>query len=191
MPDDTAKKILSVARQLFESQGFSATSMREIAENAGIGKATIYHHFKDKNALFLALLEMAGQNFRIDPAGFANEPDPRQRIRNVTVACLSYLADRMDLMTIARREVPEARARLQSEYNTIFHELALALSQAIQQGMDDHTFRSVDSQQAAQNLFAMIQGTYAMSYLAGARIASPEKSALGILDIFFQGLDRR
>jgi AcrR family transcriptional regulator len=191
MADNTTDKILEAARDLIEGQGFSATSMRQIAENAGIGKATIYHHFKDKNALFLALLDKAGKDLRFDPASFADEPDPHQRIQKVTHSCLSFLAGMMDLMNIARREVPEARAKLQLENDTVFRELAVALSQSIQQGVDAKIFRPVDPRQTARILFAMIQGTYAMSYLAGTRIASPEKTAQAILDIFFQGLDTR
>ena len=46
----TRQAILSAAYSLFLEQGFSATSMRQVAEAAGIGKATIYHHFHNKQA---------------------------------------------------------------------------------------------------------------------------------------------
>jgi AcrR family transcriptional regulator len=191
MADNTTEKILENARALFESQGFSATSMRQIAEQTGIGKATIYHHFTDKQSLFLALLERAGNGLRFNPADLAAETDPHARIQKATLACISFLAGMMELMNIARREVPEARAKLQSENSQVFRGLSIALSDSIQVGIDQKVFRRVHPQQTAQVLFAMIQGTYAIASLSGTRIQSPEKTAAAILEIFFQGLDAR
>jgi len=49
------ERILQQARDLFISRGFLDVSMREIAEAAGLRKATIYHHFRDKEELFIAV----------------------------------------------------------------------------------------------------------------------------------------
>src|SRR6476661_4575838 len=40
-----------VATALFISQGFEATSLREIAEQLGISKASLYYHFSSKDAI--------------------------------------------------------------------------------------------------------------------------------------------
>lgn len=50
--------IVDVAARLFIQNGYSATSMRQIAEQVGCTEAAIYYHFKDgKRALFQAVLE--------------------------------------------------------------------------------------------------------------------------------------
>ena len=49
------ERILIQARALFITRGFLDVSMREIAEAAGLRKATIYHHFRDKEELFIAV----------------------------------------------------------------------------------------------------------------------------------------
>ncbi|MFW5981469.1 MAG: TetR/AcrR family transcriptional regulator, partial [bacterium] len=41
---DTDRKILEAALDLFASQGFHGTSIREIAERVGIQKSSIYNH---------------------------------------------------------------------------------------------------------------------------------------------------
>lgn len=46
------ERILAAAQSLFLVNGYMATSMQEIAEAADLRKASIYHHFKDKEALF-------------------------------------------------------------------------------------------------------------------------------------------
>ena len=50
------ERILEQARTLFIERGYVEVSMREIAEAAGLRKATIYHHFADKEELFTAIV---------------------------------------------------------------------------------------------------------------------------------------
>jgi len=51
-------QILDAALALFSHQGYRATSMREIAEKAGVSTGNVYHHFKDKERIFLELLDV-------------------------------------------------------------------------------------------------------------------------------------
>ena len=45
--------ILSAATKLFSEQGFSNTSMDQIAKEAGVSKQTVYSHFGNKDELFI------------------------------------------------------------------------------------------------------------------------------------------
>ena len=47
--------ILNSAGKLFEEQAFESVTMRQIAESAGLGKASLYHYFQTKEEVFLAL----------------------------------------------------------------------------------------------------------------------------------------
>lgn len=49
--------ILEAALQLFSKQGYRGTSIREIAELAGLSTGNVYHHFPDKESLFRTLLD--------------------------------------------------------------------------------------------------------------------------------------
>jgi AcrR family transcriptional regulator len=49
--------ILEAALNLFAHQGYRGTSIREIAEAAGLSTGNVYHHFPDKEALFRTLLD--------------------------------------------------------------------------------------------------------------------------------------
>lgn len=53
----TRQHILNVASQLFMDQGFQATSTRSIAKQANITQPNLYHHFKTKEALYIAVLK--------------------------------------------------------------------------------------------------------------------------------------
>lgn len=50
-------QIREVARELFQSQGYKATSMQEIADRVGISKGAVYLHYRSKEALLLAIVE--------------------------------------------------------------------------------------------------------------------------------------
>jgi len=54
---NSKEKIIEAAVEVFFEKGFDAASMREIAEKAGLTKPMIYYHFKNKEALYLGLLE--------------------------------------------------------------------------------------------------------------------------------------
>lgn len=48
--------ILDGAKTVFLSQGFSLATMDDVAAAAGVGKQTVYRHFKSKEALFVGLV---------------------------------------------------------------------------------------------------------------------------------------
>ena len=50
-------QILDAALKLFSHHGYGATSVRDIAEEAGVSKGNVYHHFPDKESIFRALLD--------------------------------------------------------------------------------------------------------------------------------------
>ncbi len=58
-PDTTRARIQSEAARLFVASGYHGVSMREVAEAVGVTKPALYHHFADKEALFLAMLDGA------------------------------------------------------------------------------------------------------------------------------------
>ena len=61
-PQDTARSdarrraIIAVAREVFLSSGFAATSMSEIAARLGGSKGTLYNYFRSKEELFVAFM---------------------------------------------------------------------------------------------------------------------------------------
>ena len=52
----TASRLLDVAEALFARHGYDGTSLRQIAEGAGIKEPGIYNHFSGKPALYEAVL---------------------------------------------------------------------------------------------------------------------------------------
>lgn len=53
---DTKQKILAVSLDLFSQKGFSAVSIRDICAQVEIKESSVYYHFKNKQAIFDALI---------------------------------------------------------------------------------------------------------------------------------------
>jgi AcrR family transcriptional regulator len=191
MASDTYEKILSAARRLFVKQGYTATSIRQVAESAGIGKATIYHHFPDKQAIVIALVQRNITSMEDALHLVSAEKDPRRRIQVATEASIGFLFESADILQVARREIPGGRDQMQGGYAKFFKEYMALLSDAIHLGTQQGIFRPIDPVNAARVLMTMIQGTFAMAYLMNERAQTPQQSAAALLDIYFQGLDTR
>ena len=52
-------RLLQAAIDLFAEKGYAATPVREIVERAGVTKPVLYYYFKNKEALFLAIIDWA------------------------------------------------------------------------------------------------------------------------------------
>jgi AcrR family transcriptional regulator len=51
------EKLLGAAVELFTARGYSATSVREIVEHAGLTKPALYYHFGSKEGIYLQILQ--------------------------------------------------------------------------------------------------------------------------------------
>ncbi len=189
MPSETRETILQVANRLFVRQGYTATSTRQIAAEAGIGKATIYHHFTDKQAIIQALLEESIQEQRQVLASVKAETDPRRRIEVAVEATLRFFHQSADLIQVVRREVTGGRGLVQSGYQEFLRQHTDLLIGALEQGIAQGLFRPVDPVESTYVLIAMLQGTFALTHVGGEQPRPPAVLGPILLDIFFHGIE--
>lgn len=86
-PKDLGKRaaILEAAKQMFTQQGFDGASMDQIAALAGVSKLTVYSHFGDKEALFVAAVK-AHCEMRLPSSLFDPAPETPLRERLLLIA---------------------------------------------------------------------------------------------------------
>jgi AcrR family transcriptional regulator len=88
MPSDSAafsrkEQILEQAKTLFHLQGFSATSMRELATAVGVEAPTIYNHFKNKEGLLWAICKGKISYFKENMLQLQSISEPESAVRNL------------------------------------------------------------------------------------------------------------
>ncbi|KUR73254.1 TetR/AcrR family transcriptional regulator [Novosphingobium sp. Fuku2-ISO-50] len=86
--------ITNVAMHLFGKQGFTGTSMRDIANAVGLLPGSLYAHIQSKEALLLAIVSdgIACFTAAVEPL-MTSQPDPVERLRLMIVAHVEVVAD--------------------------------------------------------------------------------------------------
>jgi AcrR family transcriptional regulator len=86
----TRAALLGAARQLFSTNGYSASGREEIVASAGVTRGALQHHFGDKQSLFLAVYEAVEQEVvaATAKAAMAAGDDPVEQLR---AGCQAYL----------------------------------------------------------------------------------------------------
>jgi len=102
---DTRLVILRNAKHLFAQHGYSGVSVRDIAGTCGIQAASLYHHFPDKQALYLATMEYA----------FSDKADEIAEVTTIAGSPKERLSDFIGRFTTLMADDPEFRILLQRE----------------------------------------------------------------------------
>lgn len=90
-PSSTQRRIIDAAFDLFTSQGFDATTTREIADRAGVNEVTLFRNFGSKHDLLLAVVEDSGVLARL-PESFRESV---AQTRSLSEAVGHYASDRL------------------------------------------------------------------------------------------------
>jgi TetR/AcrR family transcriptional regulator len=101
-----AQRILRIAAPLFAVKGFSGVSINDIAEAVGGSKANIFHHFPNKQALYLAAIGSACEAFRSEYGKAEHNGDGGgDRLRAIAGRHLARMFADPDSVRLILREV--------------------------------------------------------------------------------------
>ncbi|MEZ4729031.1 MAG: TetR/AcrR family transcriptional regulator [Caldilineaceae bacterium] len=149
--------ILDAAQDLLARHGYAGLSMRELAIESGVAKATIYHYFQDKEEIFRQVLERDMRTVHEHlVAAMAKEVDCLAQLRAVVYTMFSLIYARRAIIMGVIREIGENKQ--------LFHEVMCAhrrthlhpLMSLIQQGIDEGIFRPVNVEYTTYSLLGMI-----------------------------------
>lgn len=126
----TASHMISIAAQQFAEKGYSGASMRSIANAVGTTQAAIYHHFSNKNALYLAVL---ARHFDAKSSHMAAEmeqiSDPEERLKFLVYRLLELVEEDEQFRQLYFRELLENdEERLRVLADNVFGELAVTVT---------------------------------------------------------------
>ena len=107
--------ILDAAVQLYSKSGYDGVSIRSIAEAAGVSKANIYHHFRSKEALYLAIVKHSSTRLTALLEDLAAAGDFPERVQAFASRHLEHLFDNGTTVRLVLREAfagDERRSRV-------------------------------------------------------------------------------
>jgi AcrR family transcriptional regulator len=171
---------------VFLKKGFQETSMREIAEAAGLGKSTLYDYFKTKDDILLYFFEDQLNDLTEAAQQIAMQNKAAdKRLRQITQMHMELLQANkslfMKMSMEAQRLKPDSQKQIQEKRHA-YQDLIRAL---IDEGIREGTFRKVDSLLAARILITSMAPVVLTSRPTG----TPQDMMRQTLDIFFKGIE--
>lgn len=100
---DCTNSILKTSRHLFSKDGYTETHMQDIAEKAGVSKATLYNYFPNKESLLIGIVDQMHRELNQGDARRAKEGvSPEERLKGI---CSDLVMGSMKYPELTRRLV--------------------------------------------------------------------------------------
>jgi TetR/AcrR family transcriptional regulator len=161
---------VALAAPVFAERGVDGVSMREIAELAGIRKASVFHHFESKEQLYQAVLDDAlTRLFELIAAARLDEGSFEERLDRLSGLMTDALAERPQTARLLVRELighgPWASSAGAAQVQQTLEVTAAFLAAGIEAG----AFRQADPRHLAVSIaglhlmpFAAVEATSAL-----------------------------
>ena len=148
-------KLIELARGIFAQAGYAGASLSQIAAAAGIRKASLYHHFDTKEALYLSVLDsVVSELQKVFVAAVSGSGGFGDRLNEATGIAVSYLANNPDAAKILLREAVDGGPFVQAHGADAIDMTLSVAAQFFQAGMAAGEFE----QQDAHKLMLAIMG---------------------------------
>ena len=164
--EETRARILEAAIRLFSNRGYNKARVDDICAEAGVSKGAFYHHFKSKQALFLALLD--GWLHAIDSAIEASKEKTAPETFMQMTEAFPYIFETAGeglpmflefwLQASRDKKVWEASLAPYRRYHKYFTSL-------IKKGVQEGSFVEVDPELASRMIVSTAMGLFLQSLL--------------------------
>lgn len=128
--DKTKEKILSAAKDVFSSKGYTRATTKEISNVAGVAEITIFRRFESKSNLFRETII----NYLVDPmldySISYEQSSVKEKILNIIEERINTLRNNKDLFMSAiceARHNNEVKNMIQEIYLKVFEILSLSI----------------------------------------------------------------
>jgi TetR/AcrR family transcriptional regulator len=178
------EKILEVAEAHFARRGFSGVGLREVAEAAGLGKSSLFHHFESKLQLYFAVLErvLGRIRERLAPA-LASPAAPFEKLVGCTDALIDALAEhpttaRLLLRGLVEEEdFPDEPLAEAERAERLLGEILQSIHALLREGIERGAFRPVSVPHTVQTLIGATVYHFASGELGESIVGGPLLSA--------------
>jgi TetR/AcrR family transcriptional regulator len=160
-------EILRAAEAVFAEAGYDRARLEDVAQRVGIRRASLLYHFRDKSALYSAVLEslfddlMRGYRRVLEAGGSAGA-----RLERTVDAWLDFIAARPALLPIMVRELADGVGETSRPLARRGSAVYAALTDVIAEGQATRALRQTDGMQVLMAL----AGTSTFLTLGGALI---------------------
>jgi TetR/AcrR family transcriptional regulator len=156
--------ILDAARECFFRDGFEATTISQIADNVELSTGTLYLYFKNKEEIYVSILEEGLEILYALMKGSEHPgASPSELLEGYANAYFGFYTDYgqyFDIMFFLRR--PDRRVEVEVELQETLDQQTInclgLLESAIERGIEEGDFRAVSPYEASRVMWATMNG---------------------------------
>jgi AcrR family transcriptional regulator len=181
-------QILKCAAKLFAQYGYAGADTQLLCDQLSVGKGTIYRYFKNKEDLFLSVVDDAMRQMRqwID-AGIEGIDGPLERITHAIQCYLTFVADHPEFVELLIQERAQFRDRKKPTY-FIHREANRERWKALYESLiEEERIRHMPVERILNVISQLLYGTIFINYFTGQH-KSPAEQAREIHDVVFHGI---
>jgi TetR/AcrR family transcriptional regulator, acrAB operon repressor len=185
--------LLDAAERVFQSKGVSATSLADIATAAGTSRGAIYWHFKDKAALYNAMIERVSLPLEHAITGAPDRCDPLTSLRQAIMAALDKTANdpqtrRVFEVATHKVEYVESLGAVRQRHLDVRTECVTGMKQVLQRAARERGVSlPITADAAARGLHALVDGLI-QNWLLDPKAFNLPRMGRQVLDRYLAGL---
>jgi AcrR family transcriptional regulator len=185
---DIPTRILQAARTAFGKNGLARTTMEQIADEAGLGVATVYRHFGDRDSLIRAFLQLHTPQRAFQEVAMRGSGDIEADLIHLVTEMLAFLHQNRDMIWLGLAEGEETQ-RLFVRLREAPERTHIAMASFFEAVVAAGQLQDRDPQQMATALAGMLMA-FALEVPAfgGLPLENPRQTAQFIVDLFLDGL---
>jgi AcrR family transcriptional regulator len=183
--DRRRHEIFDASVHLFFEKGFRETSMREIAEAAGMGKSTLYDYFKTKDEILLWGVEDQILDLTVVAQKIVNQSNSAlERLRQIMKNHLEYLIANKEFYLRLSFEVQRLAIESQKRIQEKRHLYQDLIRRLIDDGIQEGTFRPVNALLVSRTLITALTPAAYTSRPTG----TPQEMLDEAFDVIMKGI---
>jgi AcrR family transcriptional regulator len=186
--EDTAAQIVQAAKILFRQSGYAAVSINAIVDAVGITKPTLYYYFKDKEALYTAVLcQMLKNGSRYVIQGMNEHETVRAKLLALAVGYFEHSPT--SIAVVIRDAMEHLDGAHIKEVQQVHHDfIVMPFVAMIDAGVTRGELKPSNSLLTAHMLLSMLDALL-VSYTLGFTRKFPFEEAAGLMiDSFMDGI---
>ncbi|MBN1221034.1 MAG: TetR/AcrR family transcriptional regulator [Anaerolineae bacterium] len=185
------QQILEAARQVFAEQGFYGARMSDIAQAIGVSQGTMYHYFRSKDELFLAVLNVWNEQIKAIVQQLPNSDlSTVDKFWLVNQLAASFFETGEDLLPVLVEywaytlRNPEAAA----SFREFFILMQQSFKDILQAGIEAGEFKPVDIEIASALPLIILDGVTLLTAILGKDFMQPVEQTRLAQELVFEGL---
>ena len=158
----TLDEIIAAAARVFQTKGYHAASVQDIADEVGILKGSLYHHVESKEALLYLIVKEPITRLYETIAEIATMPLPAsERLRRAIAAHLDAFERHFPHLFVYLRETEDLKRMSGTTASLSPKEYERLWQQILREGVKAGEFRAdLDVQVASYGLLGMLNWLY-------------------------------